>query len=252
MGLLELSRAEFLDGYFTYRPGEHLAVIEPTGGGKSWLCYQLLQQAMRQNPDLSVLVTMPKPADATAAAWGPTLGLAETPVWPPERKMFAARPPGHIVWPPHDLSLPPEQRRELIGDVLRRSVDDAYRRGRTITFVDDAHSAATMMGLNSYIEETLVNGRSNKAAMWVALQKPSGSAATGSVSSFVYSSTRHLFLGRDDEDRNVQRFGEIGAFDAKETQQIVKSLRLYQINGETVSQKLYIDKRGPYRCLVGP
>jgi hypothetical protein len=252
MGLLELSRAEFLDGYFAYRPGEHLAVIEPTGGGKSWLCYQLLQQAMRQNPDLAVLVTMPKPADATAAAWGPTLGLAETPVWPPVRKMFAGRPPGHIVWPPHDMSLPPEQRRERIGDVLRRSVDDAYRKGRTITFVDDAHSAATMMGLNSYIEETLVNGRSNKAAMWVALQKPSGSAATGSVSSFVYSSTRHLFLGRDDEDRNVQRFGEIGAFDAKETQQIVRNLRLYRIDGETVSQKLYIDKRGPYRCLVGP
>lgn len=252
MGLLRLSRADFLARKFDYRPGEHLAVIEPTGGGKSWLCYQLMQEAMRQNPDLSVLVTMPKPADETAAAWCPTLELRETAVWPPARKMFAARPPGYVLWPPHDMSVPPEQRREKIGAVLRLGVDDAYRNGRSITFVDDAHSAGVLMGLNSYIEETLVNGRSNKSAMWLALQKPSGSAATGSVSSFAYSSTRHLFLGRDDEERNVKRMGEIGAFDAAETADIVRSLRLYRIGNETVSEKLYIDKRGPYRCLVGP
>lgn len=252
MSLLRLSRSEFLDEYFEYRPGEHLAVIEPTGGGKSWLCYQLLQQAMRQNPQLSVLVTMPKPADETAAAWGPSLGLRETPVWPPQRKLFEKKPPGHVLWPVHEMNLPPEERREHVGAVLRRGVDDAYRNGRSITFVDDAHSAAVMMGLNSYIEETLVNGRSNKAAMWLAMQAPRGSIATGSVSTFAYSSARHLFLGHDDEERNVKRFGEIGAFDARETEQIVRGLRLYRINNETVSEKLYIDKRGPYRCLVGP
>lgn len=252
MSLLRLSRGQFLREFFDYRPGEHLAVIEPTGFGKSWLCYQLLGEAMAQNPDLMPLVTMPKPADETAAAWCPSLGLRETPSWPPARKVFGGKPPGYVLWPAHDMSLPPDKRRERIGAVLRQGVDDAYRRGSSITFVDDAHSAAVMMGLNSYIEETLVNGRSNKAAMWLALQKPSGSAATGSVSSFAYSSTRHLFLGRDDDERNVKRFGEIGAFDAKETEAIVRSLRLYRIGKETVSEKLYIDKRGPYRCLVGP
>lgn len=255
MALQRYNRAEFLETIFDYRQGEHLAAIEPTGFGKSWLCYQLLGEAIRQNPDLSILVTMPKPADETAAAWCPSLGLWETPVWPPQRKLsqlLDRKPPGYVLWPRHNMSLPPEQRRERIGVVLRQGVDDAYRKGHTITFVDDAHSAATLMGLNSYIEETLVNGRSNKAAMWVALQKPSGSAATGSVSSFAYSASRHLFLGRDDDERNVKRFGEIGAFDGKETEAIVRNLRLYRIGQETVSEKLYIDKRGPYRCLVGP
>jgi hypothetical protein len=252
MSLLRVSRADFLDSIWDYRAGEHVAVIEPTGGGKSWLCYQLLQEAMRQNPGLRVMSAMPKPSDATAAAWMPALDLAETPVWPPTRKLFARKPAGHVLWPKHDMSLSPSQRRAKVGEILRRGLNDQYVKGDSISFVDDAHSAAVMMGLNEYIEELLVNGRSNRAAIWLALQAPKGSAATGSITGFVYSSARHLFLGKDTEDRNIQRFGEIGAFDAKETQQIVRNLRLYRIGNETVSEKLYIDKRGPYRCLVGP
>jgi hypothetical protein len=252
MALLRLSRAEFLADYWDYRPGEHVAVIEPTGGGKSWLCYQLLQEAMRQNPDLRVISVMPKAADATAAAWAPSLDLRETPVWPPRPKLFARKPAGYLLWPRHDMSAPPGERRAQVGEVLRRGLNDQYVKGSSITFIDDAHSAAVMMGLNEYVEELLVNGRSNGAAAWLALQAPKGSTATGSITGFVYSSVRHLFLGADTEDRNIQRFGEIGAFDTKETQAIVRGLRLYRIGGETVSEKLYIDKRGPYRCLVGP
>src|ERR1017187_7361274 len=44
-------------GYFDYRPGQHLALIEPTGGGKTRLKYQLLRAAMQQNPGLGVRVT---------------------------------------------------------------------------------------------------------------------------------------------------------------------------------------------------
>lgn len=252
MGLLRLSRAEFLGEYFQYRPGEHLAVIEPTGGGKSWLCYQLLREAMAQNPDLSVVSVMPKPADPTTATWARSLGLRETPVWPPRKKLFQPKPNGHVLWPPHDLSLTPTQRRTKVADVLKRGIDDQYRKGNSLTFLDDAHSAAVLMGLNEYLEELLVNGRAGGAGAWLALQKPTGSQATGSVSSFAYSSVTHLFLGRDNDERNVKRFGEIGGFDPKETQDIVRNLRLYSIDGHAVSEKLYIDGRGPYRALVGP
>lgn len=252
MPLRRFSRGQFIDEIFDYYPGEHFAVIEPTGFGKSWLAWQLLQVAIQQNPELLAMVAMPKPADSTAAAWAPSLGLRETSVWPADRKLFAKKPPGYVLWPKHDMSLEPEQRRSAVGAVLKRGLDDQYRNGNSISFVDDAHDSAVLMGLNSYIEEILVNGRSNGSAAWLALQKPSGSAATGSVSSFAYSAPRHLFLGKDTDDRNVKRFGEIGAFDAGETERIVRNLRLYRIGKETVSEKLYIDKRGPYRCLVGP
>jgi hypothetical protein len=252
MSLLALSRADFLDEFFDYRPGEHWLCVEPTGGGKSWLAYQCLAEAMRQNPRLSVMSAMPKPADPTTALWAQSLGLRETPVWPPVRKLFQPKPRGHVLWPPHPLDLPPEERRKRVGDVLRKGIDDQYRRGNSVTFLDDAHSAATMMNLNPFIEELLVNGRAGGAGAWLALQKPTGSAATGSISSFAYSSATHIFLGRDNDERNIKRFGEIAGFDPRETESIVRNLRLYQVDGHTVSQKLYLDLRGPYRCLVGP
>ena len=257
MSPLRLSRGEFFGddgdpGYFRYEPGEHLLIVEPTGGGKTFLAYQLLGEAMRQNPHLRPVSLMPKPADPSTAAWAPALGLRETPVWPPQRKLFAGKPAGWVLWPPHQMSLPPAQRRAQVGEILRRGLDDQYRHGNSITFIDDAHSAAVMMGLNEYLEELLVNGRAGGAAGWMALQKPSGSQATGSVSSFAYSSASHIFLGRDNDQRNIRRFGEIGGFDPGEVEAIVRNLRLYSINGHTVSEKLYLDQRGPYKCLLGP
>lgn len=247
-----LSRGAFLDEYFRYEPGEHLLIVEPTGGGKTHLAYQLLGEAMRQHPELSVVSLMPKPADPSTAAWGKALDLRETPAWPPHRKLFASKPRGHVLWPPHRLDLPPAERRQKIGDVLRTGLDTQYRNGSSITFIDDAHSAAVFMGLNEHLEELLVNGRAGGAAAWMALQKPTGSAATGGVSSFAYSSATHIFLGRDNDERNIRRFGEIGGVDSREIETLVRSLRLYRIGQHTVSEKLYLDLRGPYKALIGP
>ena len=57
---LQLERQEFLDGYFDYRPGEHLSLIYPTQKGKTHLAYQLSDVAMRQNPGLDYVSMMPK------------------------------------------------------------------------------------------------------------------------------------------------------------------------------------------------
>lgn len=252
MALQQLNRQEFLDEYFRYEPGEHLLIVEPTGGGKTHLAYQLLGEAMQQHPELSVVSLMPKPADPSTVAWAKALNLRETPVWPPQRKLLGGKPAGHVLWPKHRMDLVPALRRQKIGDVLRTGLDSQYRRGKSITFIDDAHSAAVFMKLNEHLEELLVNGRAGGAAAWMALQKPSGSAATGGVSSFAYSSATHLFLGRDNDQRNIRRFGEIGGFDSGEIESIVRNLRLYQIGNHTVSEKLYLDQRGPRKALIGP
>lgn len=257
MTLLRLSRDEFLGtdgggGYFEYEPGEHLAIIEPTGGGKTFLAYNLLRAAMEQNPQLRPVSLMPKSGDPSTVEWMERLNFRETPVWPPRPKLFGGRPPGYVLWPPHPLDLEPEGRRKVVGGILRKGMDNQLTRGSSITFLDDAHSACTMMGLNSHLEEMLVNGRAKGAGAWVAMQKPSGSVASGSVTSFVYSQPVHMFLGRDTEARNLKRLGEIGMFDSRETEEIVRNLRLYKIGKNTVSEKLYLNRNGPYRCLVGP
>lgn len=252
MGLLSLSRAELLDEYWDYREGQHVVGIGPTGNGKSWLMWQLMQSTMRRHPHLSYVALMPKPADPTTVAWARTLAMRETPVWPAPKKLFQSKPNGYVVWPRHALDVPPAERRRRVGDVLRSALNDQYRKGRSVTLLDDAHSAAVMMGLNEHLEELLVNGRAGGSGAWISLQKPSGSQATGSVTSFAYSSATHLFLTRDNDERNVKRFGEIGGVDPKRVEGIVRNLRLYRIGDNTVSEVLWVNLQGPYLALVGP
>jgi energy-coupling factor transporter ATP-binding protein EcfA2 len=253
MSLLELDRSEWLDAYFDYNSGEHVVIIEPTGGGKTTIAYQMLSAAMDQHPGLSVVSFMPKPADPSTVAWAKALDLRETPEWPPRRKLFQPRPAGHVLWPPHRMDLPPDARREEVGKVLRAGLDAQYKAGNSISFIDDAHSAATYMRLNDYIEEQLVNGRAGGAAAWLALQKPSGTVNAGGITTYAYSSPTHYLFGKDTEARNLKRLSEIGGgIDAGKVESIVRGLRLYRIGQHTVSQKLYIDKRGPYMALIGP
>lgn len=253
MSLLELDRAEWLDSYFEYNPGEHVVIIEPTGGGKSTLAYQMLGEVMRRYPGLSIVSFMPKPTDVTTAQWAAALNLRETPVWPPQRKLLQPKPAGHVLWPKHRMDLPPAERREEVGKVLRTGLDSQYKRGNSISLVDDAHSAATYMGLNDYIEEQLVNGRSGGAAAWLPLQKPSGTVNAGGITTYAYSAPTHLLFGKDTDTRNLKRLSEIGGgIDPRRIEQIIRNLRLYRIGTHTVSQKLYVDKRGPYMALIGP
>lgn len=253
MPLLELDRSDWLENYLDYNPGEHVVIIEPTGGGKTTLAYQMLGQVMTRYPHLSVVSFMPKPTDPTAAAWAASLGLRETPQWPPGKKLLQGRPAGHILWPRHRMDLPPAQRRAEVGKVLRAGLDGQYKRGNSISLVDDAHSAATYMDLNDYIEEQLVNGRAGGAAVWLPLQKPSGTVNAGGITTYAYSSPTHYLFGKDTEERNLKRLSEIGGgIDADRVKAIVRGLRLYRIGKATVSQKLYIDKRGPYMALIGP
>ncbi|HLI36943.1 MAG TPA: hypothetical protein VKV80_06330 [Streptosporangiaceae bacterium] len=248
-----VSRADFLDCYWDYRPGEHVALIQPTGGGKTYMAYQLLQRAMADNPHLSVVSLMPKPSDPATSAWAGKLGLKEIPSWPPRLLLpWQSRPSGYVLWPRHAKNLPPDKRRELVAAELKKGIDSQYWSGNSITFCDDTHSAAVLMGLNPYLEELWVNGRAGGAGLWAATQKPSGTLGTGSVSSFMYSSASHLFLGRDNDERNIRRFGEIGGVDPKLVERIVRDLRVFQVNGHPVSEQLYIDLRGPYMLLIGP
>jgi energy-coupling factor transporter ATP-binding protein EcfA2 len=253
VSLLQLDRQEWLEDYFDYNPGEHVLIVEPTGGGKTHLAYQMLAEVMKRYPRLSFVSFVPKPADPSTAQWAKALNLRETPEWPPRRKLFAPKPAGHVLWPPHRMDLPPAQRREEVGKVLRAGLDGQYKAGDSVSLVDDAHSAATYMDLNDYIEEILVNGRAGGAAAWLPLQKPSGTLNAGGITTYAYNSPTHFLFGKDTEERNLKRLSEIGGgIDAEKVKTIVRNLRLYRIGKHTISQKLYIDKRGPYMALIGP
>lgn len=247
-----LTRSQFLGEAFSYKPGEHLSLISPTGSGKTHFAYQLLEQAMWQNPELSVVSLMPKPADPTTEDYAHKLNLRIIDDWPPRKKLLQDDPDGYVLWPKHARNLPPDERNERIGATLRKGLDAQYWSGDSITFCDDAHSAAVLMKLNPYLETTWINGRAGGSALWAATQKPSGTLGTGSVSSFMYSATTHLFLAKDNDERNIKRFGEIGGINPRLIEDIVRNLRIMNVNGHNVSEQLYIDMRGPYFAIIEP
>lgn len=251
--MLRLTRSEFFDDYFDYRPGEHLSLIYPTRRGKTHLAYQALNSAMKQNPDLSTVSLMPKPRDPATTAWAERLDLKEVREFPPPKRWFWQHEPrGYVLWPAHNPDLEAAENRELIAGKLRKCLSSQYWRGNSVTFADDVHNLAILMGLNPELEEFWTAGGSSGAALWSANQKPSGTQHSGSVSSFSYNAPAHLFLGKDTDERNVKRFGEIGGVDPREVEGIVRNLQLFPIDGNTVTEVLYIDKRGPYMATILP
>lgn len=251
--MLRLSRSEFFDEFFTYHPGEHLSLIYPTRRGKTHLAYQCLDSAMRQNKGISTVSLMPKPRDPATTSWAQRLNLKETPEWPPKKKWpWENDPRGYVLWPRHDRSLDATANREQVASRLRKCLSSQYWRGNSITFADDVHNLAVLMGLNPELEEFWTAGGSSGAGLWSANQKPSGTMNSGSVSSFSYNAPSHLFLGKDTDERNIKRFGEIGGVDPREVEGVVRNLPLWNIDGNTISSVLYVDKRGPYLCELLP
>lgn len=250
--MLQLTRDEFFGDYYDYRPGEHVSFLGPTRYGKTFLAYQALDHAMAQNPELTVASLMPKPRDQATTAWAKQLNLRETPDWPPKKKWLESKPRGYVLWPHHNPSLSAEENREQIAGVMRKCLHQQYWKGNSITFADDVHIAAVLMGLNPELEQFWTAGGSNKAGVWSANQKPSGTLNSGSVSSFSYNAPTHLFLMRDPDVRNQRRLSEIGGIDPHELAGIVANLRMWNIHGNNVSEVLYLDRRGPYYATLLP
>jgi hypothetical protein len=262
--LTRLSRDEFINDYFDYRPGQHVAFIEPTGGGKTRLKYQLLRQAMRQHPQLAVRVTIPKRKDIEASAWNAALGLKETPGWPPPpRKLWESKPPGHAIWPLHYLGEPGDdpdtvllKHRAHLESVMKAAALASFRDGDCIHDADDIYTQAVILNMNPMFSEILRDGRSAGCGLWGADQKPSGTRE-GSVTSHFYNAPSHLFLGADLDERNRDRFGEIGGVDRRFVSDTVQHLQVHVIDGHAISDKLYICKAaageyGPAMAIIGP
>jgi hypothetical protein len=264
MALERLTRDEFLEDYWDYRRGQHVALIEPTGGGKTRLKYQLLREAMRQNPGLGVRVTIPKRRDSESAVWNRALGLRETPLWPPPARMpWQAAPRGYAVWPKH-LAPQPGQKpmellaadREHVGEQMKNAALDSFQHGNCIHDCDDLYTQAVILEMNELFSEMLRDGRSSACGLWGADQKPSGTRE-GSVTSFFYNAPSWLFLGKDLDERNRDRFGEIGGVDRKFVSETVRNLEMHQFGENSISDKLVICKAapgpyGPAMCIVGP
>lgn len=258
MPIDRLDRPDFLRYHWHYELGEHLYAAEPTQQGKTELLMQMLEaQLPRLNEakGFRFVSLVPKPRDPATSRWAPRLGLKVLERWPPAT--FPGRTyPGYVLWPKHLRNVDPEQNWKHLRDVMRPALRDQFWRGQSLTLADDAHTAAVRLDLNDQFEQTLTDGGGMGAGLWLSNQKPSGSVATGSLTSFAYSQPTHLIFGHDPDVRNIRRMGEIGGVDPDLVAWTVQRLPIHRIatpNGiKNISEKLYIHKGGPWMAIVSP
>lgn len=249
---VELHRDEFVNSFWDYRAGEHVAIIAPTGAGKSYLAWQLLGRTMEDHPSLQTTVFMPKPWDSTTSRNATRLNMKIIDSWPYKKRFWEDRPNGLVLWPKHNQTVDARERHRLVGTELQKGLNDQYWAGNSISFIDDAHSAATFFDINPLIEETLTNGRAGGAGMWLATQRASGTRL-GGISTYAYSSPSKMFFSRDNDENNLDRMAEIGSgTDPKQMKEWVRNLRTFRINDNPVGEFLYMDRSGPYFARVLP
>jgi hypothetical protein len=246
-----ISRAEFIEDRWNYRKGESIGILGPTGFGKSMLAYQLADESLKQNPGMSFVSHLPKPSDETSYQAADNLGLQVTHRWPPQKKLFSPKPRGYVFHPPH-VTESAEADIEYVSGQMKNALNKIYWKGNVLTFVDDAFLVEARYKAAAEVEQYLVAGRSNQAGVMYSLQAPKGSVRSG-VSSFHYSQPTHLFFGREDIESNRERYAEISmGIDPRLIDGIVKNLKTYQVTNGNASEFLYLDRRGPYACIVQP
>lgn len=249
--MLRLSRADFVENYFDYRDGEHLNIIGPTGTGKTHLISQLLGSVKADYPGLETTWLVPKPDDPPMYDIAKRLDFRITDSWPASRKFFESKSNRHLLWPKHIIDDDDANTRHL-KSVFGKCFDDHYVRHGNILVADDTYLLGCIYDLNAKLDRHWIAGRSGGSGLWSALQKASGTKGK-SVSSFAYDAPTHMFFGRDNDDRNLERIGELGisTISPEATRDTVRSLKVHRINGNNVSELLYINRGGPYQAIIG-
>lgn len=255
MKITRFDRATFLRHHWHYEEGEHLYAAEPTQQGKSFFLGQLLEVALPRLEDTRFCSLMPKPRDPATSYWAPRLGLKVIDHWPPPGHFPGRAPAGYVLWPRHHKNLKPADNWAQLRAKMQPALSDQFWKGHSLTLADDAHTAAVRLDLNDQFEQHLTDGGGMGAGLWLANQKPSGSVATGSLTSFAYSQPTHLIFGHDPDKRNIRRLSEIGGVDPDLVAWTVQRLPMHQIatpqGVKNISEKLYIHKGGPWMCVVG-
>lgn len=199
---------------FHWEQGEHVALIGPTGSGKTSFLARILDKRAY------VAVTSTKPRDTTMD-YLVSRGYQVFQHWP---SISAKQAPKRVIWPDAKDIDSDENQKEVFTDMFRR----IYREGGWCLVIDEGYIFSEELRLKKYMRLIWSQGRSNGISFVVGTQRPRW------IPTEMYDQSRHLFFWRTEDDRMLDTMGDINATNASLVKGLVANLDKYQF--------LYVDR----------
>lgn len=241
-GMWVVPRLEAARDRVDIKPGQHVVFAGPTQKGKTELAFTLLEYTA--TPEVPALVAVSKPKDPVSEKWGKKLGYRRTTEWPPPPKikeMFKdGKPSGYLIWP--DMSDP---RTAMLNashsarDLMSHAYSGGAKGKKCILVLDDTVTKSKVLGLDQQMIMILTMAGAMGVSAWTFVQKPTDAGRTALWS---FSQSDHVFITKDPEKRNRERYNEIGGFDTNEVNRIILTLKPYQF--------LYLERKHGYMMIV--
>lgn len=229
-----IPRQEFIDDVWSYKLGEHVTFLGPTGSGKTQLKWGLLSATA--GPDMPAVVTATKPRDRTTDRWRKHLQFRLTREWPPMpdvARPVRGKPPGLVLWPRHTMDIDVDDAAHYAA--FKAYLNDAYRKGDQIADVDEVLDFVDLR-LERELRRMWTRGRSMGAGLWAGTQQPFH------IPTHAYRQSQHLFIAKDPDWRSRRRYDEIGGIDSRMVEQWVMGLKRWEF--------LYLRRADGSACIV--
>jgi hypothetical protein len=241
-GTWVIPRRQFCSERWQYKAGQHVVFAGPTQNGKTELAFTLLEYTAA--PELPAYVSVSKPKDPVTSKWGEKLGYRRVPDYPIPPKFRELipdqKPSGYLIWP--DMTNP-ETAALNAQRTTERLINGVYAGGarnkHCILVLDDTVTKSKILGLDRQMIMVLTMSGAMGVGGWFFVQKPTGA---GDTALWSFSQSDHLFIARDPDKRNRERYTEIGGFDSREVEKICLTLQRYQF--------LYLEREHRYMCIV--